>query len=130
MNVYAVLAGTPKNSLLVCKVSPGFELTTVGSQAPLASAFSIAAASNSGGTQGTLFYLGLKSTTSVKLYSLHLPGTKMQPTQVNLSLGFNSQSYLGAAYGTLSDATPQAYCVVQADDNGLHMCSEDGQIRE
>ncbi|KAF5644979.1 uncharacterized protein FTJAE_2603 [Fusarium tjaetaba] len=127
LNVYGVLAAKQGGSL-VCRLSPGFLLLNVGSP-PLASAFSIAACSDLN-NNGVLFFLGDKGNGNVRLYSLELPGVVPSPSQVSLSLIFNAASYLGAAYGTLPNTTPQAFAVVQDSDGALHLTSADGNIQK
>ena len=77
-----------------------------------------------------LTFSRFKTPTDVKLYSLPLPGIGVSPSQVALSLGFNSTSYLGATYGTLPKTPAKAYAVVQDSDGALHLCSGDANIRK
>jgi hypothetical protein len=55
INTYGVLDGTTAKDLLVCRLSPGFELLDVGNP-PLSTPSSIAACSD-GHEKGTLFFL-------------------------------------------------------------------------
>ncbi|KAF8469768.1 hypothetical protein BDZ91DRAFT_761787 [Kalaharituber pfeilii] len=114
VNVYGVLNGTTAGDLLICRLSPGFEVLQIG-EAPLANTSSIAVCSD-GKSKGTLFYIVNDTDRGYRIKFVKLPGTSGTGEELRI-LGLKPTSYLGAAYGELPGKATNGYVAYQDEDN-------------
>ncbi|KAK1774085.1 hypothetical protein QBC45DRAFT_437130 [Copromyces sp. CBS 386.78] len=128
--VYGVFNGTRAGELLICRLSPGFDVLNLAGSPPLAAtgSSSIAACSN-GLEKGTLFYLTKDTKQISQVYAITLPGTQATSSRVPIDLMINPTSYLGSAYGTLATQPANSYVAVQAaEDDNIYVFSRHSEV--
>ncbi|KAF8457874.1 hypothetical protein BDZ91DRAFT_743944 [Kalaharituber pfeilii] len=124
--VYGVLQGTTAGDLLVCRLSPGFNLLNIG-EIPLATSSCITACSD-GEQNGSLFYLVIDADGVPRIRVITLPGTFSTSEQVPITFALHRTTYLGSAYGVLGSVPPSAYVGAQDIDNNVNVFSRKTEV--